>query len=102
MTNELIALVYARILVWLTSAGYSHGIGKNPIPRKIWNTKTMAVAPYAADFVPTLSKTAASRKQVESPVAENMSNTRRPKRSTVCQLDRLARVGEVRGVNSYP
>jgi hypothetical protein len=81
--NELIALVYARIRVWLTSAGYNHGIGKNPIPRKIWKTKTIAVAPYAADLVPTLRRTAARRKHMDNPAADVMSRGRRPKRSTV-------------------
>ena len=53
------------------------------MPRNIWKMKTIAVAPYAAPFVPMDSKTDASMKHTDSPEAEVMSRARRPKRSTV-------------------
>ena len=58
-------------------------IGRYPIPRKIWNIKTVAVAPYAALSVPIESSIDAMMKHTERPVAEIIRSARRPKRSTV-------------------
>ena len=53
------------------------------MPKKIWNMKTIAVAPWAALSVPIESRIDAIMKQTESPVAEIINSARRPKRSTV-------------------
>ena len=48
------------------------------MPRKIWNRKTIAVAPYAVPKVPTLNRMTASEKHMQSPLAENISKGRLP------------------------
>ena len=75
-------------------------MGKNPIPKKIWNyvlvnrlhkvlneyrhtINTMAVAAKAAGLVPIDSKIEARMKQVERPAADIINSGQRPKRSTV-------------------
>jgi hypothetical protein len=55
-----------------------HTIGRYPMPRKIWKMNTMAVAPYAAGFVPVDRRIAARMKHSDKPAAENMSSGRRP------------------------
>lgn len=58
-------------------------IDKYPIPKNIWNIKTIAVAPKAADWVPVESSMAVIVKQRDWPVAGTIRRGRRPKRSTV-------------------
>lgn len=65
-----------------------HTIGRKPMPRKIWKTKTKAVAANAAGLVPIESKIAASMKQIESPVALSIRRGRLPNLSTVLKTMR--------------
>lgn len=64
-------------------SGITLTIGKYPIPRKIWNMNTMAVAPNAAPCVPVESSAAARIKHNDRPAADIMRRARRPYLSTV-------------------
>lgn len=71
-------LVKNLISGWVTPT-----MGRNPIPRNIWTTNTIAVAPYAADLDPVDKSIDARMKQTDKPLADIISKGRRPKRSTV-------------------
>lgn len=79
ITSQLSSLLHMVVL-------HKRTMGRYPIPKKIWNMNTMAVAPNAADWLPVERRIAVMAKQRAWPEAEIMRRGRRPKRSTVCGI----------------